>query len=89
MGKRSLIGGQAVIEGVMMRGSDRWAVAVRKPDLQMDISAWPFSSLTKRIPQLRIAIVRGILVLFESLVIGLKAISYSADVAAGEEVWHT
>ncbi|GFP36429.1 hypothetical protein HKBW3S44_00112 [Candidatus Hakubella thermalkaliphila] len=86
MGKRSLIGGQAVIEGVMMRGSDRWAVAVRKPDLQMDISAWPFSSLTKRIPQLRIAIVRGILVLFESLVIGLKAISYSADVAAGEEV---
>ncbi len=86
MTKRPVIGGQAVIEGVMMRGSNRWAVAVRKPDLQIDISAWPFSSLTKRIPQLRIAIVRGTLVLFESLVIGLKAISYSADVAAGEEI---
>ena len=69
-----------------MRGSNRWAVAVRKPDLQIDISAWSFSSITKRIPQLRIAIVRGALVLFESLIIGLKAISYSADVAAGEEV---
>lgn len=86
MAKRPVIGGQAVIEGVMMRASHRWAVAVRRPDLQIDISAWPFSSLTKRIPQLRIAIVRGALVLFESLVIGLRAISYSADVAAGEEV---
>lgn len=77
-------GGQAVIEGVMMRGRDSVAIAVRRPDGQIEVTAQPLASLYKG--RLRnMPFVRGIIVLVETLVLGIKALLYSAQVAAAEE----
>ncbi|MFA5383591.1 MAG: DUF1385 domain-containing protein [Eubacteriales bacterium] len=78
-------GGQAVIEGVMMRGTGSWAVAVRRPDQSIALDLNPVSSVTKKISILGWPFVRGTIVLFESLIIGLKALNYSAEQATGEE----
>ncbi len=78
-------GGQAVIEGVMMRGHKAWAVAVRRPDQTIVLDLNPVSSVTDRLPFLKWPFLRGVVVLVESLVIGVKALSYSAEQAAGEE----
>jgi len=78
-------GGQAVIEGVMMRGPRLWAVAVRRPDQTIALDLNPVSSLSKRITIFRWPFLRGVVMLGESLVIGLKALSYSAEQATGED----
>jgi uncharacterized protein YqhQ len=74
-------GGQAVIEGVMMRGPDRVATAVRLPDGSIAVHAMPFVSAGKRSRLLRSPVVRGGLTLIESLALGIKALNYSASVA--------
>lgn len=74
-------GGQAVIEGVMMRGPDRVATAVRLPDGSIAVHAMPFISAGKRNRILRSPVVRGGLTLIESLTLGIKALNYSASVA--------
>ncbi|WP_027717601.1 DUF1385 domain-containing protein [Desulfovirgula thermocuniculi] len=78
-------GGQAVIEGVMMRGKSRWAVAVRRPDESIAVESRPVKSAASRWRPLKWPLVRGVVVLVESLVLGLAALSYSAAQAAGEE----
>lgn len=78
-------GGQAVIEGVMMRGPDSRAVAVRRPDHTIAIDHKPVSSITSRIKPLKWPMVRGVVMLFESLVMGLQALSYSANQALEDE----
>jgi len=78
-------GGQAVIEGVMMRGPRLWAVAVRRPDQTIALDLNPVSSLSKRTAIFRWPFLRGVVMLGESLVIGLKALSYSAEQATGED----
>lgn len=78
-------GGQAVIEGVMMRGPASWAVAVRRPDQTIALELNPVEPLTGRYPFFKWPFLRGVAVLGESLVIGLRALSYSAGQAAGEE----
>jgi len=78
-------GGQAVIEGVMMRGPDSWAVAVRRPDQSIALDLNSASTVTKKTSILGWPFVRGTIVLFESLMIGLKALNYSAEQATGEE----
>lgn len=78
-------GGQAVIEGVMMRGPDTRAVAVRKPDGTIVVDVKPVSSLTKKYPFLKWPIVRGVVALIEAMVLGIQALTYSANQAAGEE----
>ncbi|WP_027364408.1 DUF1385 domain-containing protein [Desulfotruncus alcoholivorax] len=79
-------GGQAVIEGVMMRGPDALAVAVRRPDSTIVIDHKPVSSITSRIKPLKWPMLRGVVVLFESLIVGLQALSFSANQAMeGEE----
>lgn len=78
-------GGQAVIEGVMMRGPAAWAVAVRRPDQTIALELNPVNPLTGRYPFFKWPFLRGVAVLAESLAIGLKALSYSAGQAAGEE----
>jgi uncharacterized protein YqhQ len=78
-------GGQAVIEGVMMRGPDSRAVAVRRPDNTIVIDEKPVSSITSRVRPLKWPMVRGVVVLFESLVMGLQALSFSAGQAVEEE----
>src|SRR6478752_2564735 len=81
----SNIGGQAVLEGVMMRGPRNWAVAVRKPDGQIAHVAKPIDPLMARHWALRLPVVRGVVALGESLAIGFRALSVSANYAAQEE----
>lgn len=78
-------GGQAVIEGVMMRGPDSRAVAVRRPDSTIVIDHKPVSSITSRIKFLKWPMVRGVVMLFESMIMGLQALSYSAGQAMEDE----
>ena len=81
----ALIGGQAVLEGVMMRGPSNWAVAVRKPNGQIAEVCRPIESVMKRHWAFRLPIVRGVVALGESLAIGFRALSISANYAAAEE----
>lgn len=78
------VGGQAVIEGVMMRGSHFVATAVREPSGEISVKKERVSSLSQRYPILKKPMFRGVLALGESLVLGLKSLSYSAQ-RAGEE----
>src|SRR6478736_9519535 len=79
------IGGQAVLEGVMMRGPRNWAVAVRKPDGEIAQLARAIDPLMARHWALRLPIIRGVVALGESLAIGFRALSVSANYAAQEE----
>ena len=79
------VGGQAVIEGVMMRSPSRIATAVRKPDQEILIKSDPYVPLAKRHKLLNTPVVRGALSFFEMLVIGIRTLNYSADVALVEE----
>lgn len=78
-------GGQAVIEGVMMRGPDSRAVAVRRPDSTIVVDHQPVSSITSRLRPLKWPMVRGVVMLFESMIMGLQALSYSAGQAMDDE----
>jgi uncharacterized protein YqhQ len=73
------IGGQAVLEGVMMRGVSVWAVAVRKPDGQISVSSEPLVSWAKRHRVLRWPVIRGVVALAESMKIGFRALAISAN----------
>ena len=83
--KKKHVGGQAVIEGVMMRSAEYVSVAVRKPDGKIVLKRDPFQSLTKRIKILGWPFFRGGITLIESMVLGIKALNFSADVAITEE----
>jgi uncharacterized protein YqhQ len=85
MGKKTSIGGQAVIEGVMMRGPQKVATAVRKPDGEIDIRIENNVPLTKRNKLFGLPIIRGAVALFDSLSIGIKTLSYSASFFEEEE----
>ncbi len=78
-------GGQAVIEGVMMRGPDTWAVACRCPDNSISVEKRPVESVTLRFPFLKWPFIRGSVVLIESMAIGVRALNYSAGRATGGE----
>src|SRR4030043_1885793 len=78
------VGGQAVIEGVMMRSPRRIATAVRKPDKAILTKNDPYIALSKRHKLLNIPVFRGALSFFEMLVVGLKALNFSADIAIEE-----
>jgi uncharacterized protein YqhQ len=78
-------GGQAVLEGVMMRGPSNWSVAVRKPDGEIVHVSRHIESPMKRHALARLPVVRGILALGESLTIGFRALAISANYAAQEE----
>ena len=86
MSKKPTIGGQAVIEGVMMRGPGYLATAVRRPDGGIELKKEPSSSINERYPLLKLPFVRGTVALLESLVYGLQALSFSAHAAGEEEV---
>jgi uncharacterized protein YqhQ len=76
------LGGQAVIEGVMMRSPSRVAVAVRRPDGSLAYLERSFESVTRRIKLLGLPVVRGAVSLFETLSLGITALNFSADEAA-------
>ena len=78
------VGGQAVIEGVMMRDAAKTATAVRLPNGEITVEMHPVTSIRDRYPVLNLPLIRGSVIMVESLVIGMRALSFSAQ-AAGEE----
>ena len=88
------IGGQAVLEGVMMRGVSTWAVAIRKPVPEdapegtlgeIEVTSEPLVSVLKKHKLLRVPVVRGVVALFESLKIGFRALAISANAQLPED----
>jgi uncharacterized protein YqhQ len=73
-------GGQAVIEGVMMRGRHSWAVAVRRPNGEIARASYALPPTGSRSRWLRLPIVRGVVSLYESMSLGIKALGYSANI---------
>jgi uncharacterized protein YqhQ len=80
-----LYGGQAVVEGVMMRGADHWAVAVRKPTGDIHIESHDIDSIARRHPVLAKPFLRGVLVLGQSLAIGTRALLIATNQSMGDE----
>ena len=78
------VGGQAVIEGVLMKGKNLWGLAVRKPSGEIFTDKWPNSSRTKRYPW-KLPFLRGVVIMCEMMSTGFKALSKSAEVALEEE----
>ncbi|HET6173016.1 MAG TPA: DUF1385 domain-containing protein [Gaiellales bacterium] len=83
------IGGQAVLEGVMMRGPSTWAVAVRRPDGRISEVEHDVESVALRRRWLRLPVIRGIVALGESLAIGMRALSLSARFSVSDEAEDT
>jgi uncharacterized protein YqhQ len=79
------VGGQAVLEGVMMRGVSTWAVAVRTPQGAVDVTSEPLVSWAKRNRLLRLPVIRGVVALAESLRIGYRALAISANAQIVDE----
>lgn len=82
-------GGQAVIEGVLMRGKRNLAIAIRRPDASILIEEERLNPWVDRLPFLRLPVLRGFIILIETLAIGLRALNFSANQAAeaeGEEI---
>lgn len=79
------VGGQAVIEGVMMRAPEAWAVAVRRPDGVIEAKRHDLPGITSRSKAAKVPFLRGIFVLAESLNLGFRALSWSAEKAGDEE----
>lgn len=77
--KYSGIGGQAVIEGVMMKNAREYAVAVRKPDNQIEVNKQESRSVREKYRLLNAPIVRGIVTFVESLALGMRTLNYSAS----------
>lgn len=77
--KRTNIGGQAIIEGVMMRGKKMYAVAVRKPDKEIIVDKKKVKSAQDRSAVFKLPFIRGTVALVDSLVIGMKSLTYSAE----------
>jgi uncharacterized protein YqhQ len=78
-------GGQAVVEGVMMRGRDVWAIAVRRPDGEVHVESHDIDSVVKRHAWLGRPFIRGVIALGQALAIGFKALSVSARESAPED----
>jgi uncharacterized protein YqhQ len=79
------VGGQAVIEGVMMRSPNAIAVAVRTPDKRIVVRKKPFRSIVRRLPWLNVPVLRGGVHLLESIGLGIDALMFSADQASSED----
>ncbi len=80
-----LYGGQAVVEGVMMRGARHWAVAVRRPAGDIHLESHDIHSVADRHPILRKPLLRGVIVLGQSLAIGMRALMIAANQSVDDE----
>lgn len=81
--KKIPVGGQAVIEGVLMKGKSLWGLAVRRPSGDVFHENWPHSSRTQRMPY-KLPLIRGVVTMCEMMATGFKALSRSAEVALEE-----
>ncbi len=82
---KNSIGGQAVLEGVMMRGPKVYTVAVRKENGEITTDTQPTSSIVDRVKLFRVPVIRGIVAFIESFVVGLQTLTYSAEMFGDEE----
>ena len=83
--KYSGIGGQAVIEGIMMRNGDRYSVAVRKPDGEIAVEVTERVPLTSRYKIASLPFIRGSFSFAESLIVGMKTLMFSASFYEDDE----
>lgn len=83
--KPSNIGGQAVMEGIMMRHKDKYAVAVRRPDKEIEIKVEDYKCTFGKAGFLKWPIIRGVVSFVDGLVVGTKCLMYSAEIAGDEE----
>ena len=83
--EKPIVGGQAVIEGVMMRGFGKTATAVREPNGNIAVEVKPVHSIADRYPILKKPFLRGSVTLYESFVLGMRSLSYSAKMAGEED----
>ena len=83
--KYSGVGGQAVMEGVMMKNEDRYAVAVRKPDHTIDVKVSTFKETIKNKKLRRLPFIRGVINFIESLILGMQTLMYSASFFEDDE----
>jgi uncharacterized protein YqhQ len=83
--KKSNIGGEALIEGVMMRGPKSIAIAIRKPDGEIIVDKKPLNTLAMRCKIFKAPIIRGMAGLFESMTLGVKALMFSAEFVEMED----
>src|SRR3989338_2635883 len=72
-------GGQALIEGVMMRNKTHYSIACRKPNGKVIVKKYPIHSITQKYALLKKPFIRGAVGLFEMLIIGIKSLNYSAN----------
>ena len=83
--KYSGIGGQAVMEGVMMKNKDHYAVAVRKPDGNIEVKKEEFKGISSKCKLFRVPFIRGIFSFIDSLTLGMSTLTYSASFYEEEE----
>ena len=81
---RFQVGGQAVIEGVMIRSEDRIATAVRRQDDSILVKTNPFVPIAKRLKVSKVPILRGFIAFFEMLFVGISTLNFSAEIAASD-----
>ena len=77
--KPSGIGGQAVIEGLMMRNKDKYSIAVRKPDNEIEVVVKESQPITEKYKWLKLPVIRGVVCFVDSLVMGVSTLTYSAS----------
>ena len=82
--RRIPVGGQAVIEGVLMKGPSRWGLSVRKPDGMIESESWNNRSWTSSMPW-KLPVIRGVVTMVEMMTVGFRALDKSAQIAVGEE----
>jgi uncharacterized protein YqhQ len=83
--KYSGIGGQAVIEGIMMKNKDEYAVAVRKPDGEIVVKKEQYVSMTEKVPFCALPFVRGVFSFADSMILGMKTLTFSAGFFEDDE----
>ena len=83
--KSSNIGGQAVMEGIMMRHKDKYAIAVRCPDKEIELKVEDYKCTFGKAGFLKWPIIRGVVSFVDGLVVGTKCLMYSAEIAGDEE----
>ena len=83
--KSSNIGGQAVMEGIMMRHKDKYSIAVRRPDNEIELKVEDYKCIFGNAKFLKYPLIRGVVSFVDSLVVGTKCLMYSAEIAGDEE----
>lgn len=80
------VGGQSVVNGVMMRSENFYSIALRNQSKEIDVELFHVKSIIKKYPIAKVPLIRGAVVLIENLILGFRALMYSVDKTGGEEV---